>query len=101
MIPDMPAEASNAKTSALGVRQAENSAELVANPRAEQPAQPSPRVGRTKVDRQKLDLASVYMTMGDLTTAKILAKEILASPMTDLHAEAQGILQSIEEIESA
>jgi FimV-like protein len=101
VIADMPAEASNGKTSALGVHQAENSAELVANPRAEQPAQPSPRVGRTKVDRQKLDLASVYMTMGDLATAKILAKEILASGMTDLYAEAQGILQSIEEIESA
>lgn len=46
-------------------------------------------------ERQKIELAAVYMSMGDLPTARILLREVMTSPNTNWHARANELLNEI------
>jgi FimV-like protein len=50
-------------------------------------------------ERQKVELASVYMSMGDQPTARILLREVLSAPETPWHKKAQELLNEINQLE--
>jgi len=50
-------------------------------------------------ERQKIELAAVYMSMGDFPTARILLREVMSSPNTMLHGKANELLNEINGLE--
>ena len=72
---------------------AEESTQAASQPR------PAQRVNPQKSAwSEKLDLAVVYLNMGDLPTAAILAKEVAATGTPEIAQEARELIASIEKL---
>jgi FimV-like protein len=63
---------------------------------APQPRPAEPVRPKKSAESEKLNLAVVYLNMGDLPTATILAKEVAAAANPEVAQEARELLKSIE-----